>query len=102
MLRNVLERQAELALLRAVGFRPSQIAMLVLSETGLLLGWGLMIGTVAALLAMGPHLMSTGAEVPWGSGAGLLVAIAFTGLLSATLAVRAAVRVPIVTTLRGE
>lgn len=102
MLRNVLERQAELALLRAVGFRSSQIATLVLSETVLLLGWGLVTGTVAALLSMGPHLMSTGADVPWGSGAGLLFAISLTGLLSAAMAVRTAVSVPIVTTLRGE
>ncbi len=102
MLRNVLERQAELALLRAVGFRPGQVAGLVLSETALILGWGLMTGTVAALLSMGPHLMSTGADVPWGSGAALLVAIALTGMLSASYAVRTAVSVPIVATLRGE
>lgn len=102
MLRNVLERQAELALLRAVGFRPNQIAGLILSETGLLLCWGLVTGTVAALLSMGPHLVSTGADVPWGSGAGLLVAIAATGLLSAAFAIQTAIAVPIVSTLRGE
>ncbi len=102
MLRNVLERQAELALLRAVGFRPNQIAGLILSETALLLCWGLVTGTVAALLSMGPHLISTGADVPWVSGAALLTAIAMTGLLSAAYAVRAAVAVPIVSTLRGE
>ncbi|HET6423680.1 MAG TPA: FtsX-like permease family protein, partial [Planctomycetaceae bacterium] len=102
MLRNVLERQAELALLRAVGFQPGQVASLVLSETALLLVWGLVTGTTAALLALGPHLMTTGADVPWGSGAALLIAIAVVGLLSAVAAVRTAVAVPIVTTLRGE
>lgn len=102
MLRNVLERQAELALLRAVGFRPGQIAGLILSETALLLCWGLVTGTVAALLSMGPHLLSTGADVPWGSGAGLLLAIAATGMVSAAYAVRTAIAVPIVSTLRGE
>ncbi len=102
MLRNVLERQPELALLRAVGFRPGQIAGLILSETALLLCWGLVTGTVAALLSMGPHLVSTGADVPWASGAGLLLAIAVTGMLSAAYAVRTAIAVPIVSTLRGE
>jgi len=68
----------------------------------LLLCWGLVTGTVAALLSMGPHLVSTGADVPWGSGAGLLLAIATTGLLSAAYAVRTAIAVPIVSTLRGE
>lgn len=102
MLRNVLERQGELALLRAVGFRPRQVARIVLAETSLLLFWGLLTGTGAALLAMTPHLLSTGADVPWGSGALLLGSVAGIGLLAASGAVRAATRVPIVSTLRGE
>jgi ABC-type antimicrobial peptide transport system permease subunit len=102
MLRNVLERQAELALLRAVGFVPSQIAGLVLCETALLLGWGLVTGTAAALLAMTPHLTSTGADVPWVSGGLLLAGIGVVGLAAAWWAVRAATTVPIVATLRGE
>lgn len=102
MLRNVLERQAELALLRAVGFRASQIAALVLAETGFLLGWGLLTGTLAALLSMTPHLLSTGADAPWSTGALLLASVAGVGLLSAAGAVRAATQVPIVSTLRGE
>lgn len=102
MLRNVLERQSELALLRAVGFRPRQVAHIVLTETSLLLFWGLLTGTGAALLAMTPHLLSTGADVPWGSGALLLGSVAGMGLLAASGAVRAATRVPIVSTLRGD
>lgn len=102
MLRNVLERQGELALLRAVGFQPGQVAGMVLCETALLLGWGLITGTVAALLAMLPHLTSTGADVPWTAGGLLLGSIAIVGLAASGWAVRAATHVPIVTTLRGE
>ena len=65
MLRNVLERRSELALLRAVGFRDFPLAWLVLCENALLLGWGLATGAASALLAMLPHLLSTGADVPW-------------------------------------
>ncbi|MBI1349098.1 FtsX-like permease family protein [bacterium] len=102
MLRNVLERQGELALLRAVGFRPRQIGGMVLAETLLLLLWGLATGTLAAWLAMTPQLMTTGADVPWSSVVLLLSAIVVIGLLSATTAVRLATHVPIVSTLRGE
>ncbi len=102
MLRNVLERRPELALLRAVGFRSGQITQLVLAEAAFLLGWGLLTGTTAALLAMLPHLLTTGADVPWGSGAILLLLVAAVGLLAAGWAVRAATRVPIVATLRSE
>ncbi len=102
MLRNVIERRAELALLRAVGFRPSSIRWLVLFENAFLLMCGLVTGTVAALVAMLPHLLSTGADVPWGSGAGLLLGIFALGLLAATAATAEAVRMPVVATLRGE
>jgi ABC-type antimicrobial peptide transport system permease subunit len=102
MLRNVIERRAELALLRAVGFKPSAIRRLVLFENAFLLACGLFVGTTSALLAMLPHLLSTGADVPWLSGAGLLAGIFGVGLLAASAATAEAVRTPIVATLRGE
>ena len=102
MLRNVLERRSELALLRAVGFKNVKLAMLVLIENALLLLWGLAAGTVAALLAVSPHLSSRGAEVPIGPGLAMLAAVAVVGMLASLFAVRAAVSTPIVTTLRGE
>ncbi|MGC1272228.1 MAG: ABC transporter permease, partial [Planctomycetaceae bacterium] len=102
MLRNVIERRSELALLRAVGFRNAKLAALVLIENALLLAWGLAAGTIAALLAVSPHLTSRGADVPIGPGVAMLAAVAVAGMLAALLAVRAAVRTPIVSTLRGE
>ena len=102
MLRNVLERRGELALMRGVGFRNSQLSGLVLVETALLLLWGLAAGTLAALLAVLPHLTSRGAEIPIVSGVLMLLAVAAAGMLSAWFAARAAARTPIVATLRGE
>ncbi len=55
-LRNVVERRAELALLRAAGFRRALVARTVLWENALLLIAGLAIGTLAALVAVAPHL----------------------------------------------
>ena len=102
MLRNVLERRSEIALLRAVGFRTGVITWLVLQENALLLFWGLAAGTFSALLAMLPHLLSTGAEVPWGQLNTMLGAVVVVGMLAAVLAVFEAVRTPIVETLRSE
>lgn len=102
MMRNVVERQAELALLRAVGFARSRLAIMVLMENALLLIWGLVTGTIAALVAMLPHLLSIGADTPWSDGALLLLAVAVTGMTAALFAVREAGRTPIVSTLRGE
>ena len=102
MLRNVLERRSELSLLRAIGFRKSQVALLVLWENAFLLTWGLVAGTASALLAMAPHLVSSGSDIPWPSILQLLSAVFVIGMLTAFMAVRAAVRTPILSTLRGE
>jgi putative ABC transport system permease protein len=102
MMRNVVERREELALLRAVGFRRSGLSIMVLSENAMLLIWGLAAGTVSALLAMLPHLLSVGADTPWTDGAKLLIAVFVVGMAAALFAVREAGRTPIVSTLRGE
>ncbi|HUG90184.1 MAG TPA: FtsX-like permease family protein, partial [Planctomycetaceae bacterium] len=102
MLRNVLERRGELALLRSVGFRRSRIGWLVLWENALLLTWGLLAGTISALLAMWPHLATTGGQVPWLGVAMTLAGVLIFGTASALLAVAEAARTPIVETLRGE
>jgi ABC-type antimicrobial peptide transport system permease subunit len=102
MLRNVLERRSELALLRAVGFLNSRLVVLVLTENALLLAWGLLAGTVSALIAMAPHLVTIGADVPWETVAAILGAVALVGMLAALLAVYEAVRTPVLATLRAE
>lgn len=102
MLRNVLERRAELALMRAVGFRNTRLTWLVLWENAFLLLWGLLAGTLSALLAMWPHLQTTGADLPWKSGTITLAAVFITGMIAALFAVIEAVRTPIVSTLRSE
>jgi ABC-type antimicrobial peptide transport system permease subunit len=102
MLRNVTERRSELALLRAVGFRQGSLSVMVLAENAMLLVWGLASGTVSALLAMLPHLLSTGADTPWSNGATLLLTVFIVGMLSSLFAVREASRTPIVSGLRSD
>ncbi|WP_373652528.1 FtsX-like permease family protein [Schlesneria sp. DSM 10557] len=102
MLRNVLERQKELSLLRAVGFRQRGVAMLVLWENAFILLWGLLAGAGSALLATAPNLVSRGGGLPAGSISILLLIVFATGMMAAAFAVRSAIRLPIVATLRGE
>ncbi len=102
MLRSVVERRSELALLRAVGFRNSGLAIMVLAENAMLLIWGLAAGVICALLAMLPHLQSAGADTPWTDGARLLALVFVVGMTAALFAVREASRTAIVSTLRGN
>jgi ABC-type antimicrobial peptide transport system permease subunit len=102
VLRNVLERRGELALLRAVGFSPADIGNIVVSETAALLVAGLIIGTLSAVLAVLPamtHLKDPWVLLPLAS---TLLAILLAGLASSWFAVRAALASPIIAALRSE
>lgn len=79
VLRNVLERRGELALLLAVGFPPRSVRWLVVSEHGALLLLGLAGGVIAAVVAVMPALLSPGAEVPYGSLSLTLMAVLVSG-----------------------
>ena len=102
LLRNVLERRGELALLRALGFPQRALAVLVLAENGFLLLTGLLCGVTCALLAVAPHLAKSAGEMPWGQLSAMLALVVVAGLGSSTWAVRAAWRVPMLSALREE
>ena len=102
VLRNVLERRSELALLRSVGFELGRIRRLVLTEHGWLLLAGLGCGVVAAFLAVLPVLASPGAEVPVATIAIMLAAIFVSGVVWTLLATFLALRGPLLSALREE
>jgi ABC-type antimicrobial peptide transport system permease subunit len=102
VLRNVLERRGELALLRAVGFRRRTLQWLVLSEHAGLLWLGLGVGLVAALVAILPVLLAPGAEVQYLSLGVTLAAVFVSGLLWTWLATRLALRGELLKALRDE
>jgi putative ABC transport system permease protein len=102
LLRNALERRRELALLQAVGYRRKHLALMLLAENLLLLVWGLAAGTVTALVAILPAYASRGGHLSAVSLAPLLLAVLAVGLVSSLLAVQAALRAPLLATLRSE
>ena len=102
LLRNVLERRRELALLGAVGFRRRHIFAIILSEQVLLLVWGLAIGTACAIAAVLPAMREHGGQLPAAGAALLVVAVFAAGLLSSAMATRAALRTPLLEALRSE
>ncbi len=102
VLRNVLERRGELALLLAVGFRTRMLRWLVLSEHSALLWLGLGVGLVAAIVAVLPSLLSPGADVPYLSLALTLAAVLANGMIWTWLAIRFALRGKLLDALRSE
>ncbi|MGI8899056.1 MAG: ABC transporter permease, partial [Pyrinomonadaceae bacterium] len=102
LLRNVLERRRELALLRAVGYNSSHFTLMVVSENALLLFCGLLTGTVCALLAIAPVFFERGGRLPNISLGLLLAGVLVSGLIASLVATWAALRSPLLPALRAE
>jgi putative ABC transport system permease protein len=102
LLRNVLERRCELALLRAVGYRPQHLATMVIAENVLLLLLGLITGTACALLAIAPAVLLRGGRLPAASLSLLLAAVLVTGIAASLAATAVALRSPLLMALRSE
>lgn len=102
MLRNVLERRGELALFRAVGFRRSQLAGMVLVENAALLLAGVLIGGLSALLAVAPNAMERAGRISWAALGSILIIVILVGMLAAVGAVVSALKQPLLPALRSE
>ncbi len=101
LVRNVIERRRELALLRAFGYRSIHFATMVLAENVLLLVAGLVTGLVCALVAILPAFIGRGGQVPL-HALTLLALVLVTGLTASVFAVMTALRSPLLPALRGE
>jgi len=102
VLRNMLERRAELAILRAVGLRRRQVRGLVFREHAMLLLLGLGAGVAAGLVAVIPAVLSPGAGVPWSSLASTLAGVLASGWAWTWGASWLATRGPVLEALRTE
>jgi putative ABC transport system permease protein len=102
LLRNVLERRRELALLRAVGYNRRHFGIMILAENALLLACGLLTGTLCALLAIAPVVNARGGRLPFASLGLLLAAVVVAGLAASLVATAAALRAPLLAALREE
>ena len=103
LLRNVLERRRELALLAAVGYSRSRLLTIVIAESAFLLTCGLVAGAVCALVAIAPAAIDRGGRLPTGVWLWLLLFAVFgTGIVSSIVATRAAMQARLLEALRAE
>jgi ABC-type antimicrobial peptide transport system permease subunit len=100
VLRNVLERRRELALLGAAGFTGADLRTLVTIEHASIVGIGLVIGLAAAALAIAPVIIDRGGA-PWRALV-WIVPVALAGFAAAWAATRTLGRLPLVASLRNE
>jgi ABC-type lipoprotein release transport system permease subunit len=102
LLRNVLERRREMALLRATGFRTAHLVRAVVAESVCLLTAGLVLGLACAMVAIGPAYAGRGEGLPIAATLGLLAAVAASGILSTLIATRAVASSDLLPALKHE
>ena len=102
VLRNVLERRRELALLRAVGYGGRAIAFIIAVETMLLVAGGVVCGSASAMLAIVPALLARGGSLPLAAAGAMCAAVLAAGVLSSLAAAAAVRRMPLLESLRSE
>jgi putative ABC transport system permease protein len=102
VLRNMLDRRGELAMLRAVGFNKAAVGRMVFYEHWLLCLWGLTCGVTAALVAVKPAMSSPGAQTPYVSLVLTVAAIALSAAVWIRLATAFALSGKMLDALRNE
>ncbi|MFQ5491961.1 MAG: FtsX-like permease family protein, partial [Phycisphaerae bacterium] len=102
LLRNVWERRAELALMRAVGFAASALGWMVLAENAALVLAGLICGVLPALLAIAPAIAANPGQVPWALLGMTLCGVLLAGMLAGFAALVPSLRSPLLPALRSE
>ena len=75
---------------------------MIAAESLVIVGAGILIGSIAALVAIAPALAERANAVPFGRLAAFLGAVMATGLLSALAAIRLATSVQIVEAIKSE
>lgn len=102
VLRNVLDRQGELALLRAVGYSRKKVRSLIFQEHCLLFLVGVGSGCLAGGLAIYPHITHNIGDLPWLSLGLTLLALLVNGLAWIGGATLLALRGPLLSSLSRE
>jgi putative ABC transport system permease protein len=102
VIRNILERRGELALLKAIGYSRKSIDQLLLSEHILLLVIGTLCGFLTAIIAVLPAMITPGGDVPYLTIFITLLIILFSGAMWIYLATSFAMKGDLIPALRNE
>jgi ABC-type antimicrobial peptide transport system permease subunit len=102
VLRNMLERRGELAMLRAVGFSRGRLKRMVFCEHWGLMLAGLACGVIPAGVAVIPAVQSPGGQVPYLALLATVAGIALSGAIWVWMAATLALRGRLLDALRHE
>jgi len=102
LLRNMMERKFELALLTAVGYQRKTLFKVIFTENVLLLIAGILIGVLSALVGILPSILSPAFSIPYGFVTSILILILLNGLTWIWISVRQVLKGNLSQSLRNE
>jgi ABC-type antimicrobial peptide transport system permease subunit len=102
LMRNMLDRKHEMAVLKALGFTQKQLFQLIVMENMWLLLIGMVIGIMSALIGILPSLLSPAFQIPGYFLIVLVVGVFFSGTLWIVLASHWAIKRNLGNELRNE
>jgi ABC-type antimicrobial peptide transport system permease subunit len=102
LMRNILERRSEIALLQAVGFSKNKVFKLIFIENIILLILGIGTGICAAVIGILPSLISPSFSIPTTFVFVLVILVLFSGLLWIYFPARNALKSNLISSLRNE
>lgn len=102
LLRNMLERRSEIALMMAIGYRKKQIFRLILTENLFLLVIGLICGLASAFIGILPSILSPAFTMPVGFISMLVLIVFASGVIWIYFPTRNALKGNIIKGLREE
>ncbi len=102
LLRNMLERKSEIALMMAIGYRKNQIFRLIFIENLFLLVVGILCGIASALIGILPSILSPAFTMPKGFVIILVAVVFISGIVWIYFPTRNALKGNIIRGLRNE
>jgi len=100
-LRSAVERQGELAVMRAIGFSRPRLARGIMLESATLLLIGIGCGIFCAMITVAPHAITGQALPPVAQPIIAILGIAIVGLIAGVVAVVKVVQMPLIESLRS-
>jgi ABC-type antimicrobial peptide transport system permease subunit len=100
--RNIQDRSREIGILRAIGFRKSDILKILSAEHLILLLIGTLTGAASAFIATLPSILSEFVQASWQTAANIVAMIILNGFLWITVITWNFLNKNLITTLRAE
>jgi ABC-type antimicrobial peptide transport system permease subunit len=100
--RNILDRQQEIGILRAIGYQKNSILNMITREHLILLLIGTLTGAISAFVATLPSLLSDFISASWQTAAVIILLIILNGFVWITAITRNSLKRNLMETLRTE